>query len=793
MTPKRSFRVYFTAHPDGRLTGILLRTWDWFFDRPSPAAYGVSEEDVLAQLEAELHGMVATKEDALERYLWDDAFEVRTITVEVHPQTTVKKRVVIGKRRIPIRLSYLWSKLREGGFRVMLPRFSHWFIVEELASAPEVLRQMVTTALLGENPRSLYDFRMEGEEYVRAWSPRLAQAHERGLAGRKGHSAPRKEERPTLEAVAEELVDRAVRQKLPPVVGESAELDAAMRLVDRAAPASILLVGGAGVGKTTWVYRLARRFAAWRREPGRRRVPRLYSTSGDRILSGMKYLGMWQARCLKLVEELSHEGDFLHVGALLPLLRPQPDGASIADLFLPALRAGEVSLIGECTEEELEVAQRRAATVVSCFQVVRLREMEAAAVPGLLAEYEVRRDLKVRLHPAGKKRLVQHLAMFRRDVRFPGKALRFLDWLAQEGQAGAGPSAASATKGGAKGSAGEARLLYPRDVSAAYARYSGLPMELIADEVPAGAEAIAKGLRQRVVGQDAACAVAARVLARFKAGMNDPERPSGTLLFVGPTGVGKTELAKQLARTMFGDEGRMIRLDMSEYMLPGASARLLATGPGVVSLAQRVRQEPLSLVLLDELEKAHREVFDLLLGVLGEGRLSDDEGRLVDFRMTLIVMTSNLGVSDRAAVGFGGGGERGGGEGREAEAQGGGRGVVPAAVREHFRPELFNRIDHVVTFSALDRDSVLRIVDLELNQAQARTGLVRRGLRLRATEEARARLSELGFDPRRGARPLKRVIEEQVITPIAARMAADPGYREREVPIRVESGQLVVG
>ena len=127
MTPKRSFRVYFTAHPDGRRSGILLRTWDWFFDRPSPAAYGVSEEDVLAQLEAELHALVATREDDLDRYLWDDAFEVRTITVEVHPQTTVKKRTVIGKRRIPLRLTYLWSKLREGGYRVMIPRCSWWF------------------------------------------------------------------------------------------------------------------------------------------------------------------------------------------------------------------------------------------------------------------------------------------------------------------------------------------------------------------------------------------------------------------------------------------------------------------------------------------------------------------------------------------------------------------------------------------------------------------------------------------------------------------------------------------
>jgi len=764
MSTKRSFRVYFTAHHDGRLTGILLRTWDWFFDRPAPAAYGTSEDDVLEQLEAELQGLAATREDDLERYLWDDAFEVRTIGIEVHPQTTVKKRAVIGKRRIPLRLTYLWSKLREGGYRVMIPRFSWWFIVEDLAIAPEVIRQLLTTALIGESPRSLYDFRMEGEEYVRVWSPRVQAAAERAAA------QEAQESRPTLQAVAEELVDRAARQKLPVIVGESPELEEAMPLLERSPPASILLVGGPGVGKTTWVYRLARRFAALRRDKTRRRAPRLYSTSADRILAGMKYLGMWQARCLKIVEELSHEGDYLHVGALLPLLRPQPDGASIADLLAPALRSGELSIIAECTEQELEVAERRAASLLAGFQVVRLRELDAAAVPGLLAEYEARKDLRVRLHAAGKKRLVQHLAMFRRDVLFPGKALRFLDWLAQE---------ADATQPDKAPGEGGAKVLYPRDVSAAYARHSGIPVELIADEIPAGADAIGAALKRHVIGQEAACDAAARVLARFKAGMNDPERPCGTLLFVGPTGVGKTELAKQLARAMFGDEGRLVRLDMSEYMLPGAVSRLLEVGPGVASLAQRVRQQPLSLVLLDEIEKAHREVFDLLLAILGEGRLTDEDGRLVDFRMSLIVMTSNLGVADRQGLGFGEGA--------------GSRAAALTGVREHFRPEFFNRVDHVVPFASLDPESVLRIVDLEIEKARGRTGLLRRNLRLRATPGARALLAELGFDPRRGARPLKRVIEEQVITPIAARMAADAGYRDREIVLQDQGGRITVG
>jgi ATP-dependent Clp protease ATP-binding subunit ClpC len=750
---KPSLRVYFVRHEDGRYTGILLRTWDWFFEAPPPSAYGVSEDDVLEQLEGALHAMAARRDDALHRYLWDESFQVRSVAVEIHPQTSVKKRPVIGKRKIPLSISYLASKLPAGGFRVVVPRFEWRFVVEDLSIAGDVIRQAIGTVMLGENPRSIYDFRLEGDEYVREWSPRVARSA--ALAGRE-----EPERFPTLRAVAEELVEKASRGKLPPIFGE---LPLPLPWIfERQPPPSILVVGPPGVGKTTWVHRVARRILARKRERPEDTVPRLWSTSADHILAGMTYLGMWQARCLKMAQELAHEGDFLAIGPILPFLRAQPDGTSLADLFAPAVLRGEVSLMAECTEAELAVAQRRAGSFLSAFQVVRLREPAGSEIPALLAEYEARKDPRVRLHPAGKKRLVVHLSMFRRDTAFPGKALRFCDWLNQEAEA----------------REGTAKLLYPRDVSAAYARYSGLPVELIADEIPADAATLAARLQSRVIGQDHACATAARVLARFKAGLDDPERPTGTLLFVGPTGVGKTELAKELARTMFGDETRMIRLDMSEYMRPGAADRLLEVGAGKSSLAQRVRQEPLSLVLLDEIEKAHREVFDLLLAILGEGRLTDEEGRLVDFRMTLIVMTSNLGVSDTRAVGFGGEGDGS---------------ASLAKVREHFRPELVNRIDHVVPFRRLDPGDVRRIVDLEIAKAQARTGLLRRGLTLAVSDAARQRLAELGYEPARGARPLTRVIEERIITPLAAKMAADTGLAGRVVRVDAVDGEIVLG
>jgi ATP-dependent Clp protease ATP-binding subunit ClpC len=226
----------------------------------------------------------------------------------------------------------------------------------------------------------------------------------------------------------------------------------------------------------------------------------------------------------------------------------------------------------------------------------------------------------------------------------------------------------------------------------------------------------------------------------------------------------------------------MVRVDLSEYMTPGSAGRLLEVGRGATSLAEQVRRQPLAVVLLDELEKAHAEVFDLLLGVLGEGRLTDSMGRLVDFRMTVIVMTSNLGAL-ASGVGFGGGGGR----------------DHAAAVRAHFRPELIGRLDQVVAFGPLSRADIERIVELEVAKLRRRPGLPQRNLRLWVSPAARAQLAARGHDPGLGARPLRRLLEEQVVAPLAIRLAGDPALRDRSVGVvtadeaaRAPAGELLI-
>ncbi|MEL6195493.1 MAG: AAA family ATPase [Myxococcota bacterium] len=759
---KPSLRVYFVTHRDGRLSGILMRRRESLFENPPPSAYGSSVDDVLAQLAVALQVRIAVEDDTIERYLWRESFHTRTIDVELYPATMVKKQPVIGARSVPLRVSFCWSRLTYGAYRVVLPRFGWWMILEDLEIAAEAIEHEIASAMLGTDPQWIYDFRHEGEEFVTEWSPDWSAT---GSSNASTENNERLERFPVMSAIADDLVERAARRRLPSVLGDDALFRRMLPELLRPERTSVLLVGGPGVGKTAFVYRLAR--AIQRQTKGKGggdHLPGLWSANADRILGGMVYLGMWQERVLRMIEELRSEGDYLYVDRITGLIEKRAGGGAIADLLGPAVTSGQVHLIAECTDTELSQARRLAPELLDHFTIVRLEEPATTEALSLLTAYQERRG-GPQIEPTGMKRLLRHVSAYQRDQMLPGKAIRFIDWLSHEPR--------------------RPRTLNALAVSEAFARYTGMPVELIADERAVTIASVAERLQDGVVGQDSACVAAARVLVPLKAGLNDPERPVGGLFFAGPTGVGKTELAKQICRYMFGSSDRMIRIDMSEYATLGSAGRLLQVGRGINSLAERVRRQPLCLILLDEIEKAHPEVFDLLLGVLGEGRLTDALGRAVDFRMSLIVMTSNLGVEERAPTGF-----------IESTAQ-----DFSRAVRDHFRPEFVGRIDQIVSFRRLSPTDIVKIVDLSVAEASRRVGLRRRGLSIRVEPSAKKRLSELGYDPLRGARSLKRVIEERVITPIAVMLAANTQLSNQTIrvvagyhpPGLVSSGGLVVG
>jgi ATP-dependent Clp protease ATP-binding subunit ClpC len=745
-----SLRVYVVRDHGGVLTGRLIARSS---TRAEYVAAGASEDELCARLHEQLSAQLDPQR-ALEPFAWTEALHVDKVLVEVRPQVTLGKRTVIGKQRIPIELSYVWAALageaRRGtpaGFRVMLPRFGFWFVLEELQMAAEVLRQAVSASLAGEAPRSLFEYRETAHEYVLEWSPRWRKLKAARLDG--------DEDFKVLSSVAEEWSELGRAGKLGSHFGPVDELRYS-KLLGASQKPSLLLVGPSGVGKTEWVCELGRRAGGARQDSADVRV---WSTSADRIMAGQSYLGMWEQRCLELLSELRGEGHFLFLDRLSELLRPRSGASSIADLLFPAIADGSISVIAECTDEEYERAQATHASLLACFELVHVTPPSSEQVCALIAEHQARTQPELRLLPDAIRRLVRHLGLFRKSSAFPGKALVFLQWLAK-----AGPGVASTP-----GPAGA------REVDHLFSKFSGLAERLISDSERASPAEISGVLERRVVGQDAACQQAANVLARFKAGVNDPDKPLGSLLFVGPTGVGKTELAKELARFLFGRAERLVRIDMSELMLASSVARLLADERGASSLAQRVSQEPLSVVLLDEIEKAHPAVFDVLLGLLGEGRLTASSGRLVDFRMTLVIMTSNLG-SGATRAGFGA---------SAADPQ-----TLHSAVRAHFRPEFFNRVDQIVTFSTLSSDALARIVELTLDDLAQREGLRRRNLQLQVSEPAKAELARLGCDAEYGARPLKRVIEERIVMPLSVELARRPMTRDALVRVNLVGSEL---
>ena len=557
----------------------------------------------------------------------------------------------------------------------------------------------------------------------------------------------RRAETRVLDQYSRDLTALAAAGQLDPVVSRGEEIRRAVQILSRRSKNNPVLVGEPGVGKTAVAEGLAMRISRGEApEPLRRK--RIVSLDIPAMLAGTKYRGDFEERVKSILRDVKRAGDvILFIDELHTVIGAgSAEGAiDAANILKPALGRGEVQIIGATTPEEYRRHIEKDAALERRFQPVTVAEPDREQTLEMLRSLRpaLEKHHGVRL---GDEALEAAYSLSRRyihDRYLPDKAIDLLD------EAAAARSISAALPGSRVGAG---------DVAAVVSLWTGIPVTGLDGDESAALRDLERRLRQRIIGQDEAVSAVARAVRRSRVGLRDPRRPVGSFLFLGPSGVGKTELCRALAAAVFRDEKALVRLDMSEYMEKHAVSRLIGSPPGYVGygeggqLTEKVRRKPWCVVLFDEIEKAHEELWSLLLQILDNGCLTDGAGRKVDFRNTLIVMTSNVGAkaitASRAPLGFGTGAP-----GDESQM----RRQVLEELRATFRPEFLNRVDETIVFHRLGEEDLLRITRNLLEELRQRfAGL---GLTLAWEEDALRYLAKKGWDERSGARPLRRLLQ----------------------------------
>ncbi|MGE3672067.1 MAG: AAA family ATPase [Polyangiaceae bacterium] len=469
---------------------------------------------------------------------------------------------------------------------------------------------------------------------------------------------------------------------------------------------------------------------------------RIYSTSAAQLIAGMSARGQWQARLARVLESAERLDAILYFDDLADLFGDHSDGhVDIPSAMLRALQNAKVRVVGRITAETLDVLEPRGVSFFNAFHRVRVAPLSVEQTTSIISlRIRSAATERVRLREDVAKTLVQLVERYQPYRALPGKAVRFYEQLLD--------AHARVTS--------QDQLLEGSHVQRWLSRQTGIPEALLREDLPLEVEFVEQRLGAKLIGQKPAVRAVAEAISVVKANLQPSGKPLANLLFVGPTGVGKTELARSLASFLFGSPDRLLRFDMSEYRDGLAAERLIhGTESQEGLLTREVRRQPFCVLLFDEIEKAGPSVFDLLLGVLGEARLSDANGRTTYFHNSLIIMTSNLGVThSRQGLGL----LRG-----ESDAQA----TYTRAIREHFRPEFINRLDRVVPFSSLSQQEIETVLQLLLESSGRRRGFVERGVELALSAGARSQIADGGYSPSYGARALRRELEDQVLAPVA--------------------------
>ena len=648
-----------------------------------------------------------------------------------------------------------------------------------------------------------------------------------------------------LEEFTRDLTESARAGRLDPVIGRDEEIRRVIQILSRRTKNNPVLIGEPGVGKTAIAEGLAERIAA-ADVPEELLDKRVLSLDLSGMVAGTKYRGEFEERIKKTIDEVKKAGNvILFIDELHTIVGAgSAEGAvDAANILKPALSRGEIRVVGATTLDEYRKYIEKDAALERRFQPVTVGEPSPEAtleiLKGLRDKYEAHHKLTIT-----DEALEAAVSLSRRYIndRFlPDKAIDLMDEAASQVRMAAESAspdlkdleekiaALHREKEEAVTAQDFEKAAQLRDIEKDYqeqveierdkwrkqmsanrgsvteddiakvvAGWTGIPVTRLTQDESQRLLQLEKVLHERVVGQDEAVTAVAKAIRRSRVGLKDPKRPIGSFLFLGPTGVGKTELCKTLAEAMFGDENAMIRIDMSEYMEKHTVSRLVGSPPGYVGheeggqLTEKVRRKPYSVVLFDEIEKAHPDVWNILLQILEDGIVTDSQGRRVDFKNTIIVMTSNVGAKNITAadtpLGFDGSGEAA--KRTEEERFARIKDAVMAELRQTFRPEFLNRIDEIIVFHQLTEENIRSIARRMLDTIGSR--MAAQGITLQADDDAVAALAKDGFDPRYGARPLRRTLQTEVEDVVAEQMLDGKLQSGDTAHVRLKDDKVVI-
>ncbi len=606
----------------------------------------------------------------------------------------------------------------------------------------------------------------ESIEYPQEGNEQVGDVNESNWQPQREMPKGKKSKTTALDKYGRDLTQQAKDGHLDPVVGRENEIERVLQILSRRKKNNPILLGEPGVGKSAIVEGLATRIVS--EDAGALQGKRIVTLDIASMVAGTTYRGQFEERMKQVITELrDHPEIILFVDEIHTLIGAGNASGSLdaANILKPALARGEVQCIGATTTAEYAKSIEKDGALERRFQKVIVRPTTAEETIGILrrlsehyANYH-----HVVYSDAVIKACVELSERYLTDRAFPDKAIDVMDEVGARSHAQQEKQEAP-------------YIITTEDVAGVVSMMSGVPVQRVATAETERLRTMADSIKHRVIGQDTAVETVVRAIQRSRLGLRDPKRPIGTFFFLGQTGVGKTYLAQCLAEEMFGSKDAIVRFDMSEYMEKHTASLLVGAPPGYVAhedggkLTEAVRRKPYSIILFDEIEKAHPDIFNVLLQVLDEGRLTDRQGHNVDFRNTIIVLTGNVGTRQVQEFGAGIGFDAGEMDQKRINA------TMLKALQKQFPPEFVNRIDNVVTFEPLSKDSISQIVRIEVGQLQQR--LRKQGHRLAVSNEAIDQLVDKSLDSKNGARPVKRAVQTYLEDPLTDILLRRPNQKK---------------